>query len=390
MQVLAKSLSPKVWHGFVTRAFHRLKTGATRVNGIGSKPSTVLSEVILGGHSVGPGHRTLVVAEAGVNHNGRLDTALTMVDAASEAGADAVKFQMFRAADLATSSAPMASYQRQGTRLRSQKAMLAELELTITDFTYIKQHCDARGIVFLATPFGLKELAELQELNVPAVKIASTDLANGPLLKAAAETSLPLIVSTGASTVEEIHECVRQLKRRGAMERLILLHCVSCYPAAVEALNLGAIQTLHRTFQVPTGLSDHTTSAHVGGWAVAAGACVVEKHFTLDRSQDGPDHAMSLSPAELKDYITQIRAAGSAMGLGRLGMTELEEEVRVAAGRSVVAASDIPAGTCLTADLLTLKRPGTGISPLALSDLVGRKTRLDIAGDTVLTWEMIQ
>ena len=354
------------------------------------KPFTAPPEVTLGGHSVGPGRRTLVVAEAGVNHNGRLDTALSMVDAASEAGADAVKFQMFRAADLASSSAPMASYQRHGARSRSQQSMLAELELSSTDFRRIQQHCDVRGILFLATPFGLKEVAELQELNVPAVKIASTDLANGPLMKAVAETTLPLIVSTGASTLEEIHECVRQLRHRGAMERLILLHCVSCYPTAVESLNLGAIQTLHRTFQVPTGLSDHTTSTHAGGWAVAAGACVVEKHFTLDRSQAGPDHAMSLSPPELKDYITQIRAAGRAMGLGRLGMTELEEEVRVAAGRSVVAATDIPAGTRLTADLLTLKRPGTGISSAALSDLVGRKTRFDIAGDTVLTWEMIQ
>lgn len=355
-----------------------------------ARPSTALREVTLGGHSVGPKRRTFVVAEAGVNHNGRVDIALTMVDAALEAGADAVKFQMFRAADLAASSAPMASYQRQGARPRSQQAMLAELELSSMDFRRIKQHCDARGIVFLATPFGLKELAELQQLKAPAVKIASTDLANRPLMKAAAETTLPLIVSTGASTAEEIHECVHRLEHKGAVERLILLHCVSCYPTAVEALNLRAIHTLHRTFEVPAGLSDHTTSIHVGGWAVAAGACVVEKHFTLDRSQAGPDHAMSLSPRELKDYITQIRAAGRAMGPGRLGMTELEEEVRGAAGRSVVAASDIPAGTCLTADLLTLKRPGTGISPAALSDLVGRKTRLDIAGDTVLSWEMIQ
>ncbi len=354
------------------------------------KPSTALPKVTLGGHSVGPGRRTLVVAEAGVNHNGRLDTALMMVDAASEAGADAVKFQMFRAADLAASSAPMASYQRENARPRSQQAMLAELELSPADFRRIKQHCDAREIVFLATPFGLKELAELQQLKVPAIKIASTDLNNRPLMKATAETTLPLIVSTGASTVEEIHECLQQLKRRGAMERLILLHCVSCYPTAVEALNLGAIHTLHRKFQVPAGLSDHTTSIHVGGWAVAAGACVVEKHFTLDRSQAGPDHAMSLSPPELNEYIIQIRAAGRAMGQGRLGMTELEEEVRVAAGRSVVAASDIPAGTCLSSGHLTLKRPGTGISPSALSDLVGRKTRLHIAGDTVLSWEMIQ
>ena len=154
-----------------------------------ARPSTVLSEVILGGHSVGPGHRTLVVAEAGVNHNGRLDTALTMVDAASEAGADAVKFQMFRAVDLASSSAPMTSYPRHGARSRSQQSMLAELELSSTDFRRIQQHCDARGILFLATPFGLKEVAELQELNVPAIKIASTDLANGPLMKAAAETA---------------------------------------------------------------------------------------------------------------------------------------------------------------------------------------------------------
>ncbi len=355
-----------------------------------SEQSITIQEVTIGCHSVGSDRRTFVVAEAGVNHNGFLDTALQMVNAAADAGADAVKFQMFCAAELVSSRAPTAHYQRCNAGQSSQRSMLEGLELSTDDFDRIKQHCRKRDIMFMATPFGLKELADLQQLGASAIKIASTDLANAPLIEAAAQTKLPLIVSTGASTVEEIHQSLHILRRHGTMERLILLHCVSCYPTPLEALNLRAIHTLQQTFNVPAGLSDHTTSIHTGSWAVAAGACLVEKHFTLDRSQSGPDHAMSLSPAQLGEYITQIRDAQRALGSGRLGMSELEAEVRGVAGRSVVAAVDIPTGTPLTTEMLTLKRPGTGVRPADLPGLVGRTARTDIAMDTVLSWEMVR
>jgi N-acetylneuraminate synthase/N,N'-diacetyllegionaminate synthase len=227
-------------------------------------------------------------------------------------------------------------------------------------------------------------------LDVAAIKIASTDLTNGPLLDAAAATGLPLIVSTGAATAEEIGESVERLVRGGAREQLILLHCVSCYPTPVEAANLRAVGELRRRFGVPVGLSDHTTSVEIGGWAVAAGACVLEKHFTLDRAASGPDHAMSLTPSELKEYVRHVRQVESALGGGTLGMTESEAGVRAVARKSIVAAVSIRMGTRFTPSMLTLKRPGTGLPPDALATLVGREAATDIPSDTLLSWDMVR
>ena len=357
------------------------ETGATRY------AATMLT---IGDYRIGSGAPTFVVAEAGVNHDGCRTRALQLVDAAAEAGADAVKFQMFSAADLVTASAPTAAYQRRGGSGPSQRAMLERLELSRDDFAAIKQRCDERSVTFLATPFGLREVGRLVELGVAAIKIASTDLTNGPLISAAASTGLPIILSTGASTEPEIVACLDRLQREGATDRLVVLCCVSRYPAPVEALNLRAIGAMQRRFNLPCGLSDHSTSVQVGGWAVAAGACVIEKHFTLDPSASGPDHAMSMAPDALTEYIAHIRAAHTAMGDGRLGMAHRESEVREVAGKSVVAAVDIPAGARLTADMLTLKRPGTGIPPSELDRLSGRLSAVSIPSDTILSWEMVR
>ncbi|MEE9211171.1 MAG: N-acetylneuraminate synthase family protein [Phycisphaeraceae bacterium] len=341
-------------------------------------------------HRIAPGERTFIVAEAGVNHNGCVETALRMVDAAADAGADAVKFQMFRAADLVTAKASTAQYQQQGCGKTSQRAMLSLLELSQEAFLRIKAHCDLRSILFLATPFGPAEVGQLLELNAPAIKIASTDLTNGPLLEAAAQTDLPIIVSTGASTEGEIRSGVDRLGKAGATGRLVLLHCVSCYPTPLEAVNLRAIAALQRVYCVPCGLSDHTTSTQVGGWAVAAGACVLEKHFSLDPTAPGPDHKMSLTPNQLQEYIAAVRTAEQALGRGMVGMTDRELEVRAVASRSVVAALDIPAGTRLTARMLTLKRGGGGIRATDLGVLPGRRAAVDIPCDTTLSWDMVQ
>jgi len=362
-----------------------------------SQLSIVDCRLSIGGRRVGPGQRVFVIAEAGVNHNGDAETALRMVDAAAEAGADAVKFQMFRAADLTAASAPLAVYQRAATahqhtatRLDSQRDMLSGLELSFEEFARIKRRCDERRILFLATPFGISEVSRLVELGAPAIKIASTDLTNDELLTAAAATGLPLIVSTGASTADEIAESVKYMAQAGASDRLILLHCVSCYPAPIEAINLRAIGALRAAFGVPVGFSDHTTSTSTGGWAVAAGACVLEKHFTLDCGAEGPDHAMSLTPNELAAYIAAVREAESALGGGAIGMCDDEREVRDAARRSVVARVDIARGTCLERTMLTAKRPGTGIPSPRLSELVGRVAAMDIPSDTVLSWDMLR
>ncbi len=339
---------------------------------------------------IGRGHPTFVIAEAGVNHDGSLEKAIQLVDIAAATGADAVKFQVFRAADLVSAATPTAAYQQTATGEHDQRAMLTRLELSDDAFRAIARHCQNRGIHFLATPFGVPEVARVAALGAPAVKVASTDLTNVPLLTAAAATGLPLIVSIGAATREEIAGTVSFLRDHAAAERLILLHCVSAYPAPLSALNLAAIHELAATFNVPAGFSDHSTSTHTGAWAVMAGACLIEKHFTHDRSAPGPDHAMSLSPAELADYIANVRSAQTALGNGELGLSPIEAEVRRAAGRSVTTARAVAAGTALTADLLILKRPGTGIAPADLPRLLGRRARRDIQSDTVLTWEMVE
>jgi N-acetylneuraminate synthase/N,N'-diacetyllegionaminate synthase len=313
-----------------------------------------------------------------------------MVDAASKAGADAVKFQMFRAADLVAAAAPPARYQKEHSGECSQREMLARLELSVEGFARIKRRCEQRSLLFIATPFGPREVAGLVELGAAAIKIASTDLTNISLLEAAAESGLPIILSTGASTAAEMHSSVNRLREFGAGSRLVLLHCVSCYPTPLQAINLRAVESLARTFGVPCGLSDHTLSTEVGAWAVAAGACVLEKHFTLDPTARGPDHAMSLNPRQIADYISAVRQVEQALGGGSLGMTDIEGEVRSVAGRSVVAAVDIPAGTRLTAKMLTVKRPGTGIAPSELHRLVDRRAAGDIPCDTILTWDMIR
>ncbi|MBU0719524.1 MAG: N-acetylneuraminate synthase family protein [Planctomycetes bacterium] len=344
----------------------------------------------IAGHLIGDGRRTFVIAEAGVNHNGCVETALRMVDEAASAGADAVKFQMFRAAELVTGAAPPAAYQRGFGHAESQRAMLAKLELPASSFQTIRKHCDERGILFLATPFGRTELDMLLAVDPPAIKIASTDLVDHQLLRAAAATGLPVILSTGAATEAEIRQAVEWLRELGAGPRLILLHCVSCYPTPIEALNLRAVRTLGRLFGVPVGLSDHTTSVQVGAWAVAAGAGVLEKHFTLDRAACGPDHAMSLEPMALAEYVRNVRALEAALGSGRLGAAEIEADVREAARKSIVSAATIPAGTVLSAEELTLRRPGSGIAPGDWDRVIGRRAAVDIPGDTTLTWDMLK
>ncbi len=355
-----------------------------------SDPKRPVSPVTIGGRLIGPGQPTFVVAEAGVNHNGSVETAMRMVDAAAEAGADAVKFQMFRATDLVTAAAPTAAYQQRSTEECSQRAMLERLELSPQQFRTIKQHCDRRSIMFLATPFGEREVGELADFGVSAIKIASTDLTHERLLGAAVATGLPIILSTGASTEEEIRASVDLLRRSGAVERLVLLHCVSCYPTPLEAINLRAIATLERLFAVPCGLSDHTTSPQTGGWAVASGACALEKHFTLDQAARGPDHAMSLTPTQLREYVAEVHAVERAVGDGLVGMTDRENEVRSVACKSVAAAVDIRAGTTLTSEMLTLKRPGTGIPTGDLERLTGYRASVNIPSDTILSWDMVR
>jgi N,N'-diacetyllegionaminate synthase len=347
------------------------------------------SAVSWGARRVGDGQPVVVIAEAGVNHNGSVTQALRLVDAAADAGADVVKFQMFRAAELVTATAELAEYQR-ASGAGSQHAMLAALELSENEFQRIAQHCTDRQIEFLATPFSAADVDRLLRLGVQALKIASTDLNNPLLLRRAASTRLPLLLSTGAATPGEIAVAIRRLRQWDVAQRTLLLHCISGYPAPLEAANLRAIATLRQVSGRPCGFSDHTESTEIAGWAVAVGACVLEKHFTLDRNAAGPDHAMSLTPAQLAEYVAAARRTAQALGSGTLGMSSIEANVRAVARKSVVAAAPIPAGVTISAAMLTVKRPGGGIPPDELDAVVGRQARAAIAADTVLTWDALQ
>jgi N-acetylneuraminate synthase/N,N'-diacetyllegionaminate synthase len=359
------------------------------------KPSTTESPMppkglCIGSHTIGPDQRVFVIAEAGVNHNGDVETALQMVDVAAKAGADAIKFQLFRAGDLATRGAATAGYQRGTVAAATQQEMLSQLELCDEAFERSARRCREKGILFLGTPFGLREVQRLIALGAPAIKIASTDLTNDLLLKAAVDAGIPLIVSTGAATPEEVDECVAAMQRWRARERLILLHCISAYPTPIDAANLRAIATLGRRYAGPVGFSDHTTSTSTGALAVMAGACVLEKHFTLDPAMPGPDHRMSLAPDGLRAYIAAVREAELARGAGRLGLCAAEQDVRIAARRSVVAQQPIARGMRITREMLTVKRPGTGIPPRELDRLVGCTAACDIPHDAMISWDMVR
>jgi N-acetylneuraminate synthase/N,N'-diacetyllegionaminate synthase len=343
--------------------------------------------VQIGGRAVGPDEPLFVIAEAGVNHDGRLDRALQMIRSAADAGADAVKFQAFSAQGLVTAGAPSAGYQQASS---DQRALLGELELSPLELAQAKAECESLGLTFLATPFGPRDVADLFAMGVAAIKIASPDVANPPLLRVAAETHLPIILSTGASTLAEVTAAADTLADAGC-EQLVLLHCVSSYPTEPGDCNLRTIRTLADAVGAPVGFSDHTTGAETGALAVAAGACLLEKHFTLSRGGGpSPDHFFSLEPAELGDYVASARHAQRMMGHGRREPADAEADVRAVARSSVVSAVAIPAGTPIRPDMLAVKRPGGGIEPGRIDELVGRTAGRDIPPDTTLRWEMLR
>lgn len=358
--------------------------------GMDANPCSTQPRVRIGERELGDGAAVYVVAEAGVNHDGSIDQALALVDAVADAGADAVKFQVFDAARLTTKNVATAGYQATTTGHTSQRGMLERLQLSTSGFAALADRCRARSIAFLATPFGVDEVASVVEWGAAAIKIASTDLVDFELLERAASTGRTLIVSTGAATEQEIGESASFLRERGASGRLILLHCVSRYPTPLSAANLGAVRTLSEGFGVPVGFSDHTVEVETGGLAAAAGACLLEKHVTLDRGASGPDHAMSLEPAEFRAYADAARRASYAMGSGRLGYQAGEGDVRRLARKSLVAARAIEAGEILADDCLVSKRAGAGIRPTEKTRLIGRQAIAGIPMDAPVTPDMVR
>ncbi len=347
--------------------------------------------VTIAGKPVGPNRPVYVIAEAGVNHDGNVDVARALIRAAKGAGADAVKFQVFSANRLVSASAPSCAYQKEhDAKAINQRAMLERLELGEADFAALRREANEAGVGFLATPFGLSELRFLtEELDVPAIKLASSDLTNVPLLEEAVKSERPMIVSTGASLPEEIDSTVHRVSRLGGLSRLVLLHCVSTYPTCIEDARLGCIRTLSQRYEVPVGFSDHTPDTDTGGLAVLAGAAIVEKHLTLNRSANGPDHFFSLEPDAFASFVRSIRRAEAIRGNGKLGHGASELEVRELARGRIVTARAVAAGETLTADVLRVQRPGYGIDPCQWDDVLGRVARTDIPANAALAWAML-
>jgi N-acetylneuraminate synthase/N,N'-diacetyllegionaminate synthase len=342
------------------------------------------------GRKIGPGYPCFIIAEAGVNHNGKLDMAKELVVAAVQAGADAVKFQSFKAENVVTRKAPKAKYQEQTTgSAESQYEMIKKLELSSGSFAELAHHAQKKGIIFLSTPFDKESVDLLDGLGVPVFKIASGEITNFPLIRYVAKKGKPVILSTGMSTLAEIDEALHVIQGEGIKD-IILLHCVTAYPAKVEDVNLRAMETLRREFKLPVGLSDHTLGTTVPVAAVALGACVIEKHFTLDRSLPGPDHQASLEPDELKQMIKAIREVEKAMGDGSKMPTKEEKQIQKVARRSIVAGVNIPKGTIITEAMLDIKRPGTGIEPKNIHMVIDRKARRFIEQDRVVTIDMVE
>lgn len=356
--------------------------------------------------------RVFIVAEAGVNHDGSLDDALTMVDVAAEAGADAVKFQTFRADALVTRRAARAAYQVANTGQDGGQAdMLRRLELSEDAHHRIADRCRARGVAFMSTAFDLEGLALLDRMGVPAIKIPSGDLTWGPMLLAAARSGRPLFVSTGMAELEEVRQALAVIAfgltregeptglsdcdaayastegRAAVAERVTVLQCTTQYPAPASAANLRAMATMAEAFGVPVGYSDHTLGIAVATAAVALGARVIEKHFTLGRDRPGPDHAASLEPDELAALVRAVREVEAALGDGAKVPSPAELPNRPIARRSLVAARPVAAGEAWTAAAVTAKRPADGLSPMTWWDVAGRAAGRAYAVDDALAAE---
>lgn len=325
-----------------------------------------------------------IIAEAGVNHNGDLALAKKLVDCAAQAGADCVKFQTFCAEQVVSAAAPKAEYQRDTTGSEgSQLDMVKKLELSFDAFTTLKEYCRLKGIDFLSTPFDLSSIRFLDGLGIPFWKIPSGEVTNYPYLAEIGRTRRPVVMSTGMCSLAEVGEAMEVLRSHGTTD-IRLLHCNTEYPTPFEDVNLRAMETLRREFGVIVGYSDHTRGIEVPVAAAAFGAAVIEKHFTLDRNMEGPDHKASLAPDELKQMVRAIRNVEKSMGNGIKEPQESERKNMAIARKSIVAAQPIQKGEILSEVNLTTKRPGTGISPMRWTQVLGTRAVRDFTEDELI------
>lgn len=334
-------------------------------------------------------NHTVIIAEAGVNHNGSMQLARQLIDAAAAAGADYVKFQTFRADKITSAHARRATYQRNNIGNSdsddTQLGMLRKLELTYNDFAELSEYCTTAGIRFLSTPFDIESVHFLASLGMDYMKIPSGEITNLPYLRAVARTGIPVIMSTGMSALDEIADAMHVLTASGmSTDSITLLHCNTEYPTPMHDVNLRVMDTLRREFGTRVGYSDHTQGIEVPVAAVAIGAQVIEKHFTLDKTLPGPDHVASLDPAELTAMVSAIRNVEAALGSCHKHVTDSERPNIAVARKSIVAAKPIARGQLFTESNLTVKRPGTGISPMLWDSVIGTASTRDYITDELI------
>lgn len=325
---------------------------------------------------------TIIIAEAGVNHNGNMDIAKRLIDAAADAGVDYVKFQTFKTENLVSFNAPTAEYQKAATQETSQYAMLKRLELNEQQHIELIEYCNKKEVKFLSTAFDMDSIDLLESLNLDLWKIPSGEITNYPYLARIAATGKPIIMSTGMCDTSDINNALDALIENGATnESITLLHCNTQYPTPYEDVNLLAMNTIKSDYGLATGYSDHTQGIEIPVAAVALGACVIEKHFTLDRNMEGPDHKASLEPAELKKMVEAIRIVEQALGSTSKTVSPSEAQNKSIARKSIVAKRNIHKGETLTEDNITVKRPGNGISPMKWREVIGTPATRDFAPD---------
>lgn len=351
-----------------------------------------MAKIYIGKRAVGTDEPTYVIAEAGVNHNGSLVRAKELIRKAAESGADAIKFQTYKADKLVTKTAPRfwdwKGEKKKGGTQHDSYSLLDKFPLK--HYPELIKTCKKYDIEFLSTPFDEESAAALVKFGMKAIKVSSSDVTNLPFLKNLAKYKIPMLVSVGASTVGEIEEAVQAIESVGN-RKIVIMQCTLVYPTPFEHANLRVISTLATMFpEYPIGLSDHTLGTHIPPAAVALGARMVEKHYTVDKTlKMSADHWLSVDPRELKEMVQAIRHVEAALGTSKKYVIPAEKHTYLYDKRSLVAACDIPKGTVITKEMLTHKRPGTGIRPKYVDVIIGRSAVIDIQSDTTLTWEMI-
>jgi len=345
--------------------------------------------ILIGKKIIGEQYPCFVIAEAGVNHNGDITLAKQLVDVAKKAGADAVKFQTFKAEGVVTTNAAIASYARKNLgRTLTQQEMIKRLELSYDEFKTLKKYCDTKRILFLSTPHSFDAIDFLTPL-VPAYKFGSGDLTNFPALRYAAKKHKPMLLGTGMATLDEVRAAVRVVRKTGN-NQIVALHCTTNYPCPLTEVNLRAMLTMRHTLNCLVGYSDHTMGITVPIMAATLGAVVIEKHFTLDKTLTGPDHKASLEPQELTKMITAIRNVEIILGSYAKRPTASEKNIMKTVRKSIIAKKDIPKGSFLRKDMIYIKRPGMGLPPAKLENILGKKTKRVIKKDELIRLSMVE